>query len=198
MITFEQAKKIALERIGPDCALIESSIIEKPYGWYFNFQSKKFIATQDHRYALVGSGGLIVERRDGRVFMFPSAYSREENLRKYEAGFRYGSYDLVIVEVSDHERTTDLLLKLRMTYVVPEEAHGTTWRIPTQFTRSMISRRLRSLPCTFRNQEFYFVTDVFEEIDEAQCCRYEILEGRNDYGLRTVGELLSNLPEGDG
>ena len=40
MISFEEAKNIALAKIGPDCGLVESATIEKPYGWYFCFQSR--------------------------------------------------------------------------------------------------------------------------------------------------------------
>ena len=32
MISFMEAKQIALARIGPGCALVESATLEKPYG----------------------------------------------------------------------------------------------------------------------------------------------------------------------
>ena len=35
MLSFDEAKQIALERIGPECVLLESATLEKPYGWYF-------------------------------------------------------------------------------------------------------------------------------------------------------------------
>lgn len=46
MITFQQAKQIALDRIGPDCALIEKATVEKPYGWYFCYQSKAYLESR--------------------------------------------------------------------------------------------------------------------------------------------------------
>ena len=33
MISFDEAKQIALEHIGPQLVLIESATLEKPYGW---------------------------------------------------------------------------------------------------------------------------------------------------------------------
>jgi hypothetical protein len=45
MINFEEAKKIAKKHITDECGLIEKYTIEKPYGWYFSAQSKRFIET---------------------------------------------------------------------------------------------------------------------------------------------------------
>lgn len=67
MITFEQAKQIALKTIGPNCGLIEAATQEKPYGWYFMYQSKAWLRTRDIHHMLLGNGGFIVEREDGRV-----------------------------------------------------------------------------------------------------------------------------------
>ena len=79
MISFEQAKKIAIQKIGPECGLIEESTVEKPYGWYFIYQSNEWLRTRNIRDALIGSGGFIVEREDGRIYEFGSAYPRSRN-----------------------------------------------------------------------------------------------------------------------
>ena len=39
MLSFDEAKRIALAHIGPDCRLVESRTIEKPYGWFFYAES---------------------------------------------------------------------------------------------------------------------------------------------------------------
>jgi hypothetical protein len=176
MITFEEAKQIALNKIGPDCALYEHGIIEKPYGWYFYYQSKAYFVSGNRKDMFVGSGGFIVERGDGRVFEFGSAYSLERNFAAYEAGFKFHSYDLTIISVSDRKQTVSLLHKLDMIYVIPEYEHGVVWKIPQKFTKSQIRSLISSLPHTFYAQGFYFRVEIFAEIDAAGCCKYALRE----------------------
>jgi hypothetical protein len=176
VINFEEAKQIALNKIGPDCALFENQIIEKSYGWYFWFQSKAYFASGNWKDALVGSGGFIVEREDGRIFEFGSAYTLERNLAAYEAGFKFDFYDLTIIAVSDMKQTVNLLHKLDMIYVIPELEHGVVWKVPQTFTKAQIRSFLSSLPHTFSAQNFYFRIEVFGEIDAAGCCKYALRE----------------------
>jgi hypothetical protein len=89
------------------------------------------------------------------VFEFGSAYPLERNLAAYEAGFRYDTYDLTILSVSDIRQTTQLLRNLHMTYVVPKEEYGTVWKIPQEYTEGQIRSALASLPHTFCDQKFY-------------------------------------------
>ena len=180
MITFGQARRIILQKIGPDCGLIEESIAEKPYGWYFMYQSNQWLQTRDPRHLLVGSGGFIVEREDGHLYQFGSAYSLERNFAAYEYGLNCETYDLVINQVHNFEKTLDLLLTLDLTYVIPEFAHGRHWRIPQYYERKQLAEMLRTLPCTFANcHGFYFKYENFLEIDKARCCSYK-LRGKRD------------------
>lgn len=43
MLILDEARTIALHELGPDYALYEEAILEKPYGWYFRFQNRKYI-----------------------------------------------------------------------------------------------------------------------------------------------------------
>ena len=176
MITFERAKQIARERIGPNCGLLEDSIIEKPYGWFLSFQSKAFLRSGDISDMLVGSSGFIVERADGRVFGFGSAYPPEKWIANYEKGFKYNSYDLTITDVRCMPTTVKLLEKLDMIYVIPEEQYGVVWRIPQQYTAKQLREALQHLPCTFRRQQFDYRVEVFDEINAAGCCTYTLQE----------------------
>jgi hypothetical protein len=180
MITFEEAIQIAHDKIGPDCALIDNATMEKPYGWYFCYQSKAYIQSGDDRYALFGSGGLIVERNDGDVFEFGSAYPLERYLAAYEAGFKFDTYDLTILSIRDIQQTVRLLLSLKMQYVVPEEESETVWRIPQKFTEDQIRSALASLPHTFYDQKFDFGYETFLAIDKAGCCKYQLYGHRAD------------------
>jgi hypothetical protein len=175
MISFDQAKELAIRKIGPRCGLIEESTIEKSYGWYFLFQSKEWLKSRDWRHALVGSGGFIVERADGRIYEFGSAYSLERNFAAYEYGLKYQLYDMVVTRIHQFETTLDLLLTLDLTYVIPEFAHGRLWRIPIPYDRKQLADNLQSLPCTFPDcRGFYFKYEQFLELDRARCCEYEL------------------------
>jgi hypothetical protein len=88
MITFEQAKQIAIKKIGSNRVLLEDMIIEKPYGWFFSYSSKTDVESGNLKHILVGSKGFIVEREDGCIFDFGSAYSLEHDFAAYEAGFK--------------------------------------------------------------------------------------------------------------
>lgn len=174
MITFEEVKQIALDTIGLDCALYEDSIIEKPYGWYFCFQSKKYIETGDFREMLAGSGDFIVERETGEVIQFGSAYSSERYFKIYEKGFLGKKYDLIIIKVKNMNLAISLIHKLGMRYVEPEFAYGVEWKIPQEYNEKQIKFALSNLPYTFNNQNFFSSFEVFEEIDKSNCIIYEL------------------------
>jgi len=150
MITFQEAKQIAIENLkGSVFVVSESQIAEKTFGWYFPIKSKS-------GELYVGSNGFIVDRENGHVFTLGSAYPPERDFAAYEAGFRYDFYDLTILTVRDIPKTVHLLLDLTMSYVIPEEEYGTVWKIPTLYSESQIQTALQSLPFTFKNQKFYF------------------------------------------
>ena len=185
MISFEKAKQIALDKIGPDCALIDDATLEKPYGWYFHYQSKAYLRSGDDMDVLVGNGGFIVEREGGYVFAFNTAYPLKRHFAAYEAGFKYECYDLAILSVSNLPETVDFLLKLSMTFIEPEEAYGTVWRVPQNYSEARIRSALAALPHTFENQEFYNRFETFLALDKAECCKYQ-LRGYRDGKAETV------------
>jgi hypothetical protein len=63
-------------------------------------------------------------------------------------------------------------------YVEPEEAHGVVWRVPQRYRASRLETLLQALPYTFAGHDFYFRLEVFEELDAAGCCTYELREHR--------------------
>jgi hypothetical protein len=176
MINFERAKEIAKERIGPECDLVEQATIEKSYGWYFNGQSKKFLATGSIDDMLVGSGGFLVERENGRVVEFGSAYPRETWLENYEKGFKYDAYDLEILEIHDFQTALEMLLKLDMQYVIPEWQYGVEWCIPKHYTSKDLTPMLAELPCRFSGQRFWHRVEIFDRINQTQCFTYVLTE----------------------
>jgi hypothetical protein len=149
--------------------------MEKPYGWYFMYQSNEWLRTRDRRHLLVGSGGFIVEREDGRTYEFGSAYGQDRNFAAYEYGLKYKIYDLIVNQVQDFERTIELLLTLNLTYVIAEFEYGRQWRIPRAYDKILLAKKLQVLPCTFENcRGFYFKYEQFLEIDREQCFDYQL------------------------
>lgn len=59
--------------------------IERPYGWIFFFQSKRFLETGALSDMLVGNAPVLVET-SGNIVRLPTAIPLEESLRRYEAG----------------------------------------------------------------------------------------------------------------
>jgi hypothetical protein len=173
-ISFEEAKTIAQARIPKEGVLV--NIIPKSYGWYFLCQSQAFVETGNILEAWIGSGGFIVEKADGRVFEFGSAYSLEENFRRYEMGFKYEFYDLIISEVINLNLAIDYLYRLDMTFVIPEEAHRNPAFFQNRYTKSQIRQKLKTLPCVFSKQRFYFRIDVIEEMERAKCLVFSVVE----------------------
>jgi hypothetical protein len=174
MITFEEAERIALDKIGEDCALYYEDIIEKPYGWYFSFQSRKYIETGNLSEMLVGSGGFIVEKESGRIVNFGSVNTREKNFEIYEKGFLGVNYDLIVKRVKNLNQAVRLLHSLRMYYIETEFAYGVEWKISKTFNEKQIKNALSNLPYTFPNQIFSSNFEIFQEINDSKCLEYEL------------------------
>ena len=176
MLTFDEARIIAQQSIGPECALYDEQTIEKPYGWYFLSQSKEYMASGNIRHMLVGSAGFIVEKVNGHIVEFGSALPREEWFTLYEAGLLFSWYDLTILRMHDLEKTVDFLKALRLMYIIPEVEHGVTWKIPKSYTTKQIRQMLCSLPCTFSPVWFRDLDgglSAFRSVDASGCCIYE-------------------------
>jgi hypothetical protein len=180
MVDFEEAKEIAKKHIGDECGLIEKYTIEKHYGWYLSAQSKRFIETGNFLDMTIGSGGFLVERENGRVIEFGSAYSPETWLENYEKGFKYNAYDLTILQVKNLSATIEALLELDMQYVIPELENGVEWRIPKYYTFKELKQLLSNLPYTFKGQSFWHRVDIFDHINETKCCNYSLSEYRDE------------------
>ena len=185
MLTFEEAKRIALDRIGPEYGLIEEATVEKEHGWHFRYQTKKYLQTGDFHQIAVGSGGFIVDREDGHIVEFGSQLYAEQ-LEAYETGCRYDEYDLEIRAVHDFDCCVGVLLGLEMWYSEPEEEYGVVWRIRRPYTREVLERHLKDLPCKFSGYNALFAYKARRALEEAKCCTYTLLEHQGGARQRQV------------
>ncbi|AUI88071.1 hypothetical protein BS333_17005 [Vibrio azureus] len=141
------------------------------------FNSKKFIRTGNHINSKVGSGGILIERKSGRHISFSSAYSCDENLKIYEKGYlKYEDWDIEITKISNLRVTVDALLKLKLSFVVPEEANGTIWKIPRTYKYKELKRKLAKLPVKFNVGNLYFLCKELDTLKILGCCEFKLME----------------------
>lgn len=91
MIDKEAAKRLATDyvkrdsRFTDEVIILDQFTIEKPYGWVFFYDSKRYVETKDIGFALAGNGPLIVEKLDGSLHVLGTALPVEDSLREFES-----------------------------------------------------------------------------------------------------------------
>ena len=177
MITKEEAIKKVRDTLSEDMDVMLDHIVEKEYGWVIFSQSKEYIRTNDWKCMLIGSGGTLVEKAIGNTYEFGSAYSTDENLRIYELGyFKYENWDIEIFKVIKKTETIEHLSRLGIMYVVPEEEHGTVWKIPKTYTTEQLKNKLKSLPTRFNLGNVYFRWEELEFLKTQRDFEYRLSE----------------------
>ena len=68
-----------------DIAIDEERSSEYKWGWVFVYDSKKYIETGDPRYALIGNGPILFNRRSGEIRHTGSAHGIAHYVAEYEA-----------------------------------------------------------------------------------------------------------------
>nr|WP_319493358.1 YrhB domain-containing protein [uncultured Desulfobacter sp.] len=181
MITKEEAIELIRADLDEEMDVVADSIIERDYGWVIFSQTKKYIETRNTLYMTVGSGGVLVEKATGRKIRFGSAYSTERSLEVYEKGyFEHNSWDIVVTRVYDIQKTVEILRKLGISYVKPEEVHGTVWEIPKEYTFKQFKSKLSRLPVRFNIGSAYFKFDVLESLKNQKEFTY-FIEGNQSF-----------------
>ena len=91
MIDKEAARKIALDFLakkkradGPELVLQEEKTLERPFGWVFFYEAKRFLETRNVMDRLIGNSPLIVDRNDGAVHVTGTRRPIEFYLDAYE------------------------------------------------------------------------------------------------------------------
>lgn len=169
-ISYEQARTIAQGRVPEDCAIDEEATSEEPDGWYFQFQAKTYLKSGDFRDLLVGNAGMMVNKQTGDVLELGSAFSLERHFRVYRAGIHREDYDLVVESVRNLEQTIQHLQRLGLSYVQPEVKHGTTWRIPRNYTPDELRKILSDLPAVFPSVSIFTRYEDFELLRDSGDC----------------------------
>jgi len=96
-IDYNTARRMAFDfvnssRIDNDeRVILDEYTIAKEYGWYFFFNSKRFMDTGDDRYRLAGNAPFLVTKKGGKIIQFGTAYSIDYYIEQYENGSWPGS-----------------------------------------------------------------------------------------------------------
>ena len=54
-----------MQAIRSNCDVMEEETIERPYGWLFFIETKRFIETRNYRDGLLSVGSILVEKNSG-------------------------------------------------------------------------------------------------------------------------------------
>lgn len=64
--------------------ILDDLTLEKPYGWVFEYTSKKWLETQDIRHAIAGNGPIIFDRRTDTIHQLSSALTTTDAVHQWE------------------------------------------------------------------------------------------------------------------
>lgn len=94
-LTVEEATRLAREwvqhhsSVTNEVVILEEETIARPYGWFFCYNSKQFLATQDMEDALFGNAPLLVDK-GGHVHVTGTAYDLEHYMAAFDAQYQRG------------------------------------------------------------------------------------------------------------
>jgi hypothetical protein len=94
-LTIEEATRLAREWVqhhacfANEVVLLEKETIARPYGWFFCYQSKQFLATQDIEDALFGNAPILVET-GGQVHVTGTAYALAHYVAAFDVRYQRG------------------------------------------------------------------------------------------------------------
>jgi hypothetical protein len=93
MLTKSEALEILskklLEQSGPEkpWVIVDKETIERPFGWVFFYQSKKFLETGIFSYRLAGNGPVVIDRITGAVEFHGPLVNLEQLIKEHEDKF---------------------------------------------------------------------------------------------------------------
>jgi hypothetical protein len=95
LLTIEEATSIAVEWVQQqssatnELVVVQEETVARPYGWFFSYDSKQFLATQDFDYAIAGNAPILVDKR-GHVHLTGTAHALEHYVLEFDAKHQRG------------------------------------------------------------------------------------------------------------
>ena len=163
-MTLSEARSLAEAHVSDELVVLEKFANECTFGFYFAISSRAYEESGKFENMLIGSSGLLVDRGNGKVHELGSGADLEYWFKAYQRNLHLPQ-TLIVTKVHDRQRAADALLRLHMSFVIPEEEGGVIWRIPQYFSVKQIRNSLDSLPCQFEGQDFIFRLRDIEAIE---------------------------------
>lgn len=162
-----EARRLAEAHVPDDTVVLTEHSAECEFGFYFATDSRAHQETGRFEDLLIGSCGVLVDRANGNVHQLGSAFPPEYWFEAYRRHLHLPC-TVVVTKVRDRQRAAESLLRLQMSFVVPEEAHGTVWRIPQHYGLKDLLRSFERLPARFENQNLIFRLHDIEKIEKGE------------------------------
>ena len=133
----------------------------------------------------------MIDKTSSEVMKEVPFRSIEDQLFAFKLGFRECQVDIKISSIANLKDSIDLLLGLRLSYVIPELENKVIWKIGETFSADEIKDRLENLPCVFKNQTFgiKWYLGAFENIIKSKAFTFELSTSKKEYP-RVYGELI--------
>lgn len=175
MIDLPTARNLAAGEVPERLQIDDAGVQELRTGWFFPYRG----VDPDPDKWPIGARGVIVNKHTGnRLQLGSGELPIGHDLTVYDKGYQFYYYDLVVLQITDMQRTLDTLEALHLSVVEPTYAHGIVWRIPRDLTRAELTLRLRKLPHVFGGAPLGPFADVLETARAHGFFQFELCECR--------------------
>lgn len=163
-MTPAEALSIAEKHVDDGMVIDVDRFRETRHGYFFAVMWEKEPRPGDDHYGLAGGLlGVWVDRRTGEVEELGSGADVDYSLEAFDRDL-HRPMDVTVVTVGDRKRAAKALLRLQMTYVIPEFAYGETWRIAKKYTMQDFLRAFDSLPVRFESKGLFCCMEEIEAL----------------------------------
>jgi hypothetical protein len=161
-----EATRLAEAHVSADVVVLDEYSKECEFGFYFATDSRAHQKTGRIEDLLVGSCGVLVARTTGNVHDLGSGFPPEYWFEVYRRRLHLPC-TVVVTKVRDRQRAAEAILRLHMTFVVPEEANGTVWRVPQHYEMGHMLKACDNLPVRFEHQNLVFRLHEIQRIESS-------------------------------
>ncbi len=181
----EEARQLAEAHLPDEVVALPDSVQACDFGFYFATSSRAYQESKRIEDLLVGSCGVLVDRTNGLVHDLGSAFPPEYWFETYRRRLNIPS-TVVVTDVRSRRRAAKALLPLQMSFIIPEEEHGTIWRVAQHYDLKAIRKKLKVLPARFEDQDLTFRLNEIEELEKNEALVVAI-EPAGDVALSDLG-----------
>jgi hypothetical protein len=159
MIDADQARVLASASSAMRPGMTLDAVRELRDGWHFPLVSTGMMG---------GCSGIIVHKQTGKLFHLGSTFPAARDIALYDLGYRFDSYDIVVLDVHDRPAALAALGKLNLSVFEPKIVGGMVRPTSRKMTPDELAARLAKLPCALPALQLYFEAEQLEKAREAR------------------------------